>query len=108
MRRFLVDFPLGMIRPNVTVIACLGPACLFQAELVPQMAFLALSYRAIDSGLTNVMATLAGKAGHSRALEGENCIARLDGVKIPLWHGLELDHQIRRKVFTAKDSYIGW
>ena len=43
----MIDFPLGMVRSDVAEITSLGFANLFQAELMAQMALLALANGAI-------------------------------------------------------------
>ena len=73
MAAFLVDFPLGMIRANVTVIARFWLASLFEAELVAQMAILALADRAIFVRATDVVAIFAGRTGDCLAFNAERC-----------------------------------
>ena len=69
VRRFLVNFPLRVIWPDVAGVAGFGLARLFQAEFVTQVALLALANRTIRRGPTNVVAAFARKARNRRAFE---------------------------------------
>jgi hypothetical protein len=74
-------------------VACFRLAHLLQAELVAQVALLALADRAICPGLTDVVARLAGKAGNGRPLDVIERVAHLvrpdSGLGDGLVHGLE-------------------
>src|SRR5690606_20885702 len=61
VRRLLINLPLGVVRPDVAGVARLGLAGLLLAELVTQVALLALADGAIRRGRADVVATLAGE-----------------------------------------------
>src|SRR5690606_4668480 len=77
MRRFLINFPLRMIGTDVAGIAGFRSACLFQTELVAQMALLAFAHRTVGRGSADVVAALAGKARDRRTFDVEQCLTSL-------------------------------
>src|SRR5690606_35766184 len=69
VRRLLVDFPLGVVRPDVAGVARLRLASLLLAELVAQVALLALADGAIRRGRADVVAALTGELRDGRPLD---------------------------------------
>src|SRR5690606_16066787 len=69
MRRFLVDLPLRVIGADVAGVTGFGLARLLAAELVAQVAFLALADRAVGRGPADVVAGFAGEARDLRPLD---------------------------------------
>ena len=78
-KRVNVDFPLWMIRSDVTIIAGLRFTRLFQGKFVAQMAFLALPGRTVSSWFANIVARLAGEAGYIFTFQS------VQGISHPVW-----------------------
>ncbi len=88
--RLLVDLPLRVVRPDVTVVAGLRPTRLLQRELVAQVALLTLADGSVHGRLAHRVARLAREPGDVRPLQGEERVARLLGTGATLGDRLVL------------------
>jgi hypothetical protein len=85
MGGFDIDFVLGMIRTNVAGIAGFRFSGLLQTEFMPEVAFLALSNRPINTWFPNIVAAFTGKPNHLWPFQLSDRIARFIGREAPFW-----------------------
>jgi len=86
-----------VVRPDVAGVARLWLAGLLLAELVTQVALLALADGAIRRGRADVVATLAGELGDGRPLDCKQGVAHLVGGRLGLG-----DRPVNRKLLIRQ------
>jgi hypothetical protein len=75
MRGFDIYLILRVVGTDVAVIAGFRLTGLLQAEFMPEMAHLALTWRTIYSRFSDIVTSFTGEAGHRFALELVNIVA---------------------------------
>lgn len=91
----------------MAVVAGLRMPRLRQAELVTQMALLALPNRFVGRGSPDIVAALAGETGNRRTFQRGDGISGFIGRKLPFGNSFIHGEQVLRKPLRTEDGDIG-